>query len=92
MRMVFKHQHEHASQGSAIGSIAAKSGCTAKTLRSRVRQAAREGGTRAGATGEERDRIRALEREVREVRQASGILRQAAAYSARAEHDRRFRP
>lgn len=92
VRMVFEHQHEHASQWAAIGSIAAKFGCTAETLRSWVRQAERDRGTRNGATSEERERIKALEREVRELRQANEILRKASAYFAQAELDRRFKP
>jgi transposase len=92
VRMVFEHQHEHASQWAAIGSIAAKFGCTAETLRIWVRQAERDRGTRSGATSEERERIKALEREVRELRQANEILRKASAYFAQAELDRRFKP
>ena len=87
--MVLEHQGDHGSQCAAIGSIAAKIGCTAETLRGWVRQAERDSGLRAGATGEERDRIKALEREVRELRQANEILRKASAYFAMAELDRR---
>ncbi len=68
--------------------MAAKIGCTAETLRRWVRQAERDGGARPGSTTEERDRIRALEREVRELRQANEILRKASAYFAMAELDR----
>ena len=92
VRKVFEHQHEHASPWAAIGSIAAKFGCTAETLGSWMRQAERDRGTRSGATSEERERIRALEREVRELRQANEILRKASAYFAQAELDRRFKP
>ncbi len=74
---------------SAIRSIASKIGCTAETLRCWVRQAERDQGQRAGPTSEERERIRALEREVRELRQANEILRKASAYFAMAELDRR---
>ena len=87
--MVLEHQGDHGSQWAAIGSIAAKIGCTAETLRGWVRQAERDSGRRAGATSEERDRIKALEREVRELRQANEILRKASAYFAMAELDRR---
>jgi transposase-like protein len=90
--MVLEHQGEHASQWSAIGSIAAKIGCTAETLRSWVRQAERDQGLRSGLTSEERERIKALEREVRELRQANEILRKASAYFALAELDRRSKP
>jgi transposase-like protein len=73
VRMVFEHQGEHASQWTAIGSIAAKIGCTAETLRGWMRQAERDQGLRAGTTTDERERIMALEREVRELRQANEI-------------------
>ena len=89
VRMVLEHQGDHGSQWAAIGSIAAKIGCTAETLRGWVRQAERDSGLRAGPTSEERDRIKALEREVRELRQANEILRKASAYFAMAELDRR---
>jgi transposase len=92
VRMVFEHEGEHASQWAAIISIAAKIGCTAETLRGWVRQAERDQGKRPGSTTDERDRIKALEREVRELRQANEILRQASAYFAQAELDRRFKP
>ena len=91
VRMVLEHQGDHGSQWAAIGSIAAKIGCTAETLRGWVRQAERDSGLRAGPTSEERDRIKALEREVRELRQANEILRKASAYFAMAELDRRSR-
>ncbi len=89
VRMVFEHEGDHASQWAAIGSIAAKIGCTAETLRSWVRQAERDQGKRAGPTSDDRERIKALEREVRELRQANEILRKASAYFAQAELDRR---
>jgi transposase len=92
VRMVFEHQGEHASQWTAIGSIAAKIGCTAETLRGWVRQAERDQGLRAGPTTDDRERIKALEREVRELRQANEILRKASAYFAQAELDRRSKP
>ena len=92
VRMVLEHQGEHASQWAAIGSIAAKIGCTAETLRKWVRQAERDRGLRAGPTSDERDRIKALERENRELRQANEILRKASAYFALAELDRRSKP
>jgi transposase len=87
-----EHGADHAAQGAAIGSIAAKIGCTAETLRGWVRQAERDQGLRAGPTGDERERIKALEREVRELRQANEILRKASAYFAMAELDRRSKP
>ena len=92
VRMVREHAGEHASQWEAIGSIAAKIGCTAETLRKWVRQAERERGVRSGSTPAEHERIKALEREVRELRQANEILRKASAYFAMAELDRRSKP
>jgi transposase len=87
--MVLEHRGDHASQWAAIASIAAKIGCTGETLRKRVRQAERDSGARPGATTDERERIKALERENRELRQANEILRKASAYFAAAELDRR---
>ena len=89
VRMVLEHAAEHGSQWAAIGSIAAKIGCTAETLRGWVRQAEHDQGMRPGPTTEERERIKVLEREVRELRQANEILRKASAYFAQAELDRR---
>lgn len=92
VRLVLDGTGEHGSQWAAIGSVAAKIGCTAETLRRWVRRAERDRGKRAGPTTEERDRIKALERENRELRQANEILREASAYSALAECDRRSKP
>lgn len=82
VRLVLCHQGEHCSQRKAIGSIAAKIGCTAETLRRWVRQAEQDSGVRAGTTPDERERIRALERENREFRQTNEILRAALAAAA----------
>ncbi len=89
VRMVFEHQKEHASQWAAIESIAGKMGCAPQTLCNWVRQAERDRGLRPGMTSEEQARIKALERENRELRQANEILRKASAYFAQAELDRR---
>ncbi len=91
-RMVFDHQGEHASQYEAIRSIAQKIGCSGETLRHWVRQAERDQGLRPGPTTDDRERIKALERENRELRQANEILRKASAYFAMAELDRRSKP
>jgi transposase len=80
---------EHGSQWAAISSIAAKIGCTAETLRRWVRQAETDACERAGLPSDERERMKALEREVKELRQANEILRKASAYFAQAELDRR---
>jgi transposase-like protein len=90
--MVSEHRGEYASEWAAISSIAAKIGCKAETLRKWFRQAERDQGRRDGPTTDERERIKALEREVRELRQANEILRKASAYFAQAELDRRFKP
>ncbi len=92
VRMVREHESEHGSQWSAIQSIAAKIGCSGETLRNWVRQSERDQGARPGQTTDERERIKALERENRELRQANEILRKASAYFAMAELDRRSRP
>jgi transposase len=89
VRRVFEQQGQHESQWAAIGSIAAKIGCTAETLRGWVRQAERDQGRRAGLTGNERDRLKELERENRELKRANEILRKASAFFAQAELDRR---
>ena len=91
VRMVFDHQTEHTSQWATITSIASKIGCNPETLRSWVRHAERDEGKRPGVTTDERERIKALEREVRELRQANEILRKASAYFAAAELDRPFK-
>ena len=79
VRMVFEHEHEHASQWAAIRSISEKIGCTSETLRKWVRQAERDQGRRAGITSDERERLKELERENRELRRANEILRKASA-------------
>ena len=89
VRLVAEQRQEHGSEWAAICSIAAKMGCKGETLRKWVRQAERDGGTRAGATTTERERLKELEREVRELKRANEILRKASAYFAQAELDRR---
>ena len=89
VRLVFEQQREHDSQWAAIGSIASKMGCTAETLRKWVRQAERDQGKRSGLSSSERDRLKELERENRELKRANEILRKASAFFAQAELDRR---
>src|SRR4030095_10536809 len=89
VRMVFEHHSEHESQWAAIVSIASKIGCTPESLRKWVRQAERDLGKRAGLTSSEHERLKQLEREVRELQRANEILRKAAAFFAQAELDRR---
>ena len=82
VRLVREHPGEHESQWATIQSVAGKIGCMAETLRRWLRQAERDSGEREGVTTAERERIKALEREVRELRQANEILRRASAYFA----------
>jgi transposase len=89
VRMVFEHEAEHPSQWAAICSMAAKFGCTAETLRRWVRQDERDQGRRGGLTTDERQRLKELERENRELKRTNEILRKASAYFAQAELDRR---
>ena len=88
VRLVLDHQGDYGSQWGAINSIAGKIGCTAETLRRWVRQVERDEGVRPGPTSGEQERLRELERENRELRQANEILRKASAYFAQAELDR----
>ncbi|UUM40962.1 IS3 family transposase [Shigella sonnei] len=89
IRMVLESQDEYDSQWAAICSIAPKIGCTPETLRVRVRQHERDtGGGDGGLTTAERQRLKELERENRELRRSNDILRQASAYFAKAEFDR----
>ena len=92
VRMVLEHQGEHASQWAAIRSIAARSAARARPCGTGCGRHERDAGLRDGMTSEERERIKALERENRELRQANEILRKASAYFAQAELDRRFKP
>jgi transposase len=89
VRMVLEQQHEHGSQWAAMQSIGGKIGCTAETLRKWVRRAERDSGLRAGLTSSDRDRLKVLERENRELQRSNEILRKAAAFFAQAELDRR---
>jgi transposase-like protein len=91
VRLVFEHEREYSSQWAAIGSISEKIGCTPETLRSWVRRAERDEGRRPGLKTDERQRLKDLEREVRELKRANEILRKASAYFAQAELDRRPR-
>ena len=89
VRMVLDHQGEYPTQWAAIESIAGKIGCTAQSLHRWVRQAERDSGRRPGLTSDEREKVKALEREVRELKRANEILRKASAFFAQAELDRR---
>jgi transposase-like protein len=87
--LVLEHEREYESQWAAISSIAGKIGSSAETLQRWVRQAERNEGCRAGLTSDERERLKVLERENRELRRANEILSEASAYFVQAELDRR---
>jgi len=89
VRLVFEHQQEHGSQWATIQSIAAKIGCTPETLRKWVRRTERDQGIREGMSSSDRERLKELERENRELKRANEILRKASAFFAQAELDRR---
>ena len=89
VRLVLDNPGRHESRWQAIVSVAAKIGCSANTLNDWVKKAEIDGGKRAGVTTEMTERLKALERENRELRQANEILRKASAYFAQAELDRR---
>jgi transposase-like protein len=91
VRLVQEHRGEHRSLWAAIESIAPKIGCVSQTLHEWVRKHETDTGLRDGITGEERDRIKALEREVKELRRANEILKLASAFFAQAELDRRLK-
>jgi transposase len=91
VRMVFEAKDQYPSQWAAIESIAGKIGCTAETLRRWVRRVERDQGLREGLSTAEQDRVKALEREVRELRRANEILKLASAFFAQAELDRRIK-
>ncbi len=88
VRMVSEHEAEHPSRWAAVCSIAAKIGCSAHTLNEWVKKAEVDSGKRAGLPSDVAEKMKALERENRELRQANEILRKASAYFAQAELDR----
>jgi len=88
VRLVFDHEAGHASRRAAISSIAAKIGYSAHTLSERIKKAEADTGKRAGLSSDVAGKMKALERENRELRQANEILRKASAYFAQAELDR----
>src|SRR6201981_4201390 len=92
VRMVLDHGGEHPSRWAAVTSMAAKIGCTPQTLHDWVKRAEVDSGQRVGVPTEMAEKLKALERENRELRQANEILRKASAYFAMAELDRRSKP
>ena len=91
VRMVLEREGDHPSRWAAVVSIAEKIGCTAQTLHEWVKKSEVDAGKRAGVSTETAEKLKALERENRELRQANEILRKASAYFAQAELDRPFR-
>ena len=91
VRMVVDHEGDHASRWAAVVSIAEKIGCAAQTLHEWVKKAEVDTGKRAGVSTDVAAKLKALERENRELRQANEILRKASAYFAQAELDRPFK-
>lgn len=91
VRMVLDHEGEHSSRWAVVSSIAAKIGCTAQTLNEWVKKAEVDSGKRTGLPSDMAEKMKALERENRELRQANEILRKASAYFAQAELDRPFK-
>jgi transposase-like protein len=91
VRLVLDQEHQHPSRLATIASVSAKIGCTAQTLLDWVKKAEVDSGKRAGVPTDMAEKLKALERENRELRQANEILRKASAYFAQAELDRRVK-
>lgn len=91
VRMVDEHRGDYASEWAAMTSIAGKIGCTTETLRRWCREEASRRAGPAAQTAKDRERLKLLEREVKELRRANEILRKASAYFAMAELDRHGR-
>ena len=91
VRMTLDHASDYPSRWAAVVSVAEKIGCAPQTLHEWVKRAEVDNGRRAGVPTDTAEKLKALEREVRELRQANEILRKASAYFAQAELDRPFK-
>ena len=91
VRMVLEHRGEYPSLWAAVESIAPKIGCVPQTLLEWVKRTQIDAGARPGITTAERERIKELERENKELRRANDILRTASAFFAQAELDRKLK-
>ena len=91
VRMILEHEHAYANQSAAIMAIAPKIGCGRDTLRRWIKQSDIDSGRKEGQTSDERAQIKAMEREIRDLRQANEILRKASAYFAQAQVARPFK-
>jgi transposase-like protein len=89
--MVLEHEGGYASQWQAIQSIAAKIGCSPDSLKAWLKRAQIDAGQLPGATSQEQERVKALEKEVKELRRANEILKTASAFFAAAELDRKLK-
>jgi len=91
VRMVLEHRGEYPSLWAAIESIAPKIGCVPQTLNEWVERHEVDTGKRDGVTTADKERVKELEREVKELRRANEILKLASAFFAQAELDRRLK-
>jgi transposase len=91
VRMVLEHRGEHPSLWATTQSIASKFGCTSHTLYEWIRRHEVDTGTCDGVATARKERVKELEREVKELRRANEILKLASAFFAQAEHDRRLK-
>ncbi len=92
VRLVLEHEKDYPSRWQAVVSVAGKIGCSAPTLHEWVKKVEVDSGRRVGVPSDVGEKLKALERENRELRQANEILRKASAYFAQAELDRRYKP